>query len=228
MSRSNGTDPTADGSPAGGSQAGQPQTGGGISPPSTESYVPPVDDPAGAPSPEEVLELAAAAVRFVATNLKIQPDFTPETLPLVDHYLADAAKELQVRPETLPITAHSIGAYLGEVVRKRHPCWWRLDPTDPATWRLEFGRVHVCFYPVQVVYATLTRNSNEETFAGFEVENEHHDAVMERLELIPPVSEDDYYALGTRVEVLDIVIDAVAARVLSDPGAKRLLGPDDY
>ncbi|MBN4050426.1 hypothetical protein JYT28_01625, partial [Desulfobulbus sp. AH-315-M07] len=176
----------------------------------------------------QVLELAAAGVRFVATALKIEPDFTPDTLPLLDHYLNDAAKALKDRPETLPITAHSLGAYLGEVVRKTHPCWWRLDETDVGAWRLEFARVRVCFYPVQVVYAALTRDAAEETFAGFEVEDEHHDAVMQRLQQIPPVSDDDYYALGTRVEVLDIVIDAVAARVFPDPGAQRLFSPDDY
>lgn len=211
-----------------GNSNGAGSAGGGLSPPSADSYVPGLEDPIAEASPEQVLELAASGVRFVLTMLKIEPDFTPETLPLLDHYLKEAAKAVKERPETLALTAHSVGAYLGEVVRKRHPCWWRLDEADPGAWRLEFARVRVCFYPVGVVYAALTRNSAEESFAGFEVEDEHHDAVMQRLAEIPPVSEDDYYALGTRVEVLDIVIDAVAARVLPDPGAKRLLTPDDY
>ena len=196
--------------------------------PSADAYVPTIEGAADSASPEEVLEGAAACVRFVASVVKVPPDFSPETLPLLDHYVRESRAALQERPEALAITVRAIGAYLGEVVRRSHRCWWRLDTADPGAWRLEFERVKLCFYPVQVAYSALTLDANEDQFAGFEIEDEHHDAVSTRLGELPNVSDEEYFAPSTRLEVLDIVADAVAARTLSAVAANRHLSPLDY
>ncbi len=200
----------------------------GVTPPSTDAVVANPDDPIGHASPAEVLELAAACVRFVATQVKIEPDFTPETMSLVDHYVAGARQAIAQRPETLPLTAHAVGAYMGEVAKRQHPCWWRVDVNDPGAWRLEFGPVLLSFYPIQVAYSLLTPGIEEEAFSGFEMRDADREVVVARLSELPPVSEDEYYSPTARLEALDIAVDALIAAQLADPFAKRGYRPEDY
>jgi hypothetical protein len=178
--------------------------------------------------PGQVLELAAACVRFVATKLKIEPDFTSETLSLIDHYVAEARREVSEHPETLALTAHAVGAYLGEVVRRSHACWWRVDRDDPGAWRLEFRTVFLSFYPVQVAYTALTLEDAPVTFGGFELPDDDRDALQARLDKLPPVSEDEYFAPSTRLDLIDIVVDALLAKRARDPSGARLFEPRDY
>ncbi len=186
-------------------------------------------DPAEAASPAAVLELAAACVRFVASAVKIAPDFTPETLSLVDHYVTESRKALAERPEALPLTANSVGAYLGEVIRRSHRCWWRTDAGDPAGWRLEFESALLSFYPMQVAYALLAPDEAEEDqFSGFELAEDDRSAVVERLADLPPVSEREYMLPSTRLEVLDIALETLVAQHVADPHAKHAYRPEDY
>lgn len=178
--------------------------------------------------PGKVMELAANCVRFVLAKLKIELDFEADTLPLLDHYVSEARSAIDQRPETLALTAHTAGAYLGEVARRRHACWWRLDPRDASAWRLEFRNVYLCFYPVQVAYAALTREDGNAACSGFELPAEDMDGLLERLEELPPVSEDEYYAPSTRLEILDIAVDALLAKRATSPYVARPYAPSDY
>ncbi len=179
-------------------------------------------------APGKVLELAAACVRFVLGMVKIEPDFSSETLSLVDHYVTEAAGTVKDRPEALALTAHAVGAYLGEVVRRSHACWWRIDDADPGAWRLEFRDVYLSFYPVQVAYASLTRTEDDSSFSGFELPDKDRDALLERLDQLPEVREDEYWAPSTKLEVLDIAVDALLAQRAQDPLGGGRLGPEDY
>ena len=69
--------------------------------------------------PAAVAELYASFLRFAASKYRVPLDFTEDTLPIVDQYVKDARAEITIRPETLNLVAASIGAYLGEVVRRR-------------------------------------------------------------------------------------------------------------
>jgi len=178
--------------------------------------------------PGKVLELAAACVRFVMGKYEIEPDFTSETLALVDHYVAEARGDVKERPEALALTAHAVGAYLGEVVRRTHACWWRIDHADPGAWRLEFRNVYLSFYPVQVAYWALTQTEDGASFSGFELPTDDMDALVSRLEQLPPVGEDEYWAPSTKLEVLDIAVDALLAKRARDPTSRGTLGPKDY
>ena len=187
-----------------------------------------VMDPDEDTPPGAVLELAAACVRFVMTKYKVQLDFERDTMSFVDHYLDEGRAAVVDRPEALALTAHAVGAYLGEVVRKIHTCWWRIDHGDPGAWRLEFRDVYLCFYPVQVAYAALTRAEDEGSFSGFEMPDSDREALLERLDALPPISEDEYFAPSTRMEVLDIAVDALLARRAREPSATRPYEPSDY
>lgn len=186
------------------------------------------DDPVDAPPPAEVLELAAACVRFVATRFKIEPDFTPETMPVVDEYVREARASMEDRPEALPLTANAVGAYIGEVARRCHRCWWRVEHGDPGSWRLEFSDVFLAFYPVQVAYNLLATTDEETAFSGFEMNEAERASVLERLAELPEVSDLEFYAASTRLEVLEIVVDALQGLRLADPYRRDAYRPEDY
>jgi hypothetical protein len=236
-----------------------------------------------------VLELAAACLRFVMAAVRFELDFTRETLPVLDHYLAGARVAVRERPETLPLVASACGAYLGEVVRRVHPCWWRIDDPDPLEWRLEFRDVFLSFRPGRVVEAALSRpepapgpphdddvaaeppddGDEHSTFgdepdeqsdaaaalgsalgqalgsldsdgadgaaaeeAAFEpglvIDDRARVIVRGRLDRLPPVPEDEYWAPSTRVEVVDIVVDALKNQELNSHDPRPSLRPEDY
>ena len=200
----------------------------GISTPSSDAIVYHGDLLEGEHAPSEVLELAAACVRFVTTSVKLEPDFTSDTMPLIDHYVRESRKALEETPQALALTAHAIGAYIGEVVRRTHRCWWRVDGVDPGAWRLEMATVQLAFYPVQMAYTCLLQESDEQAFSGFEMLEKDRDLAVARLELLPPVSDIDYHLPSTRLEVLEVLVDHLTAHHAQGPFGSRTLRPEDY
>jgi len=178
--------------------------------------------------PGIVTEAAANAVRYILAATKVEPDFSFESLALVDHYVEQARVEVMERPEVLPLTAQTLGAYLGEVVRRRHACWWRIDRKDPGAWRLEFHQVYVAFYPVHVAYVCLTEQDADEAFGGMEMPPDDFQHLLARLDAIPGVSEDLFYVPTTRLEVLDIAVDALLAQRATRPEVARPYLAKDY
>ncbi|HVY44679.1 MAG TPA: DUF6278 family protein [Minicystis sp.] len=192
---------------------------------------------AASPPPERVVELAAACVRFVERALGVRLDYEPETLSVLDHYVESARHEAAAKPEALAVVAHAAGAYFGEVVRRRHRAWWRAEAADdPASYRLEFEEVYLSFSPVALVSDALHRGASDAADAsdagelgGVEIEEADQEAVKARLADLPDVSEEEYYALSTRLEVIDITVEAIRARRLAagEP-VDAALRPDDY
>ncbi|MCC6553586.1 MAG: hypothetical protein IT372_11275 [Polyangiaceae bacterium] len=186
-------------------------------------------------------ELAGGCVRAVERSLGVKLDYQPETLPVVDHYLEQARGTASARPEALIVVAQMVGAYFGEVIRRRHASWWRLErPDDPTTWRIELEEVYLAFNPVLFVHEALSRGDaapapgDAEELAGaeaapLELQEEDSRAISERLAELPPVPEDEYYAPSTRLEVIDIAVDVIRARrMAAGEDADAALEPDDY
>jgi hypothetical protein len=184
------------------------------------------------PAPERVRDLAEGCVRFVERALGVKLDYEPETLPLLDHYVEQARAEAGGRPEAAAVVAHAAGAYLGEVVRRRYPSWWRLEGDDPSAWRIELSPVYLSFSPVQLVADALFRGeagAEPEAFERLELEERDREAVATRLAELPPVPEEEFYAPSTRLEVIDIAVEAIRARRIADnEDADAALGPGDY
>ena len=188
------------------------------------------------PPPEQVRELAEACVRFVERAVGVKLDYSAETLPIVDHYLSQARGSLASaasKPEAGALVAHAAGAYFGEVVRRRHPSWWRLGGGDPSAWRIELEPVYLSFGPVELVADALVRQEQEEdeaqAFSRLEVQEEDRAVIAERLANLPPVDEDTFHAPSTWLEVIDIAIDAIRARRLGEgEEADATLQPRDY
>ncbi len=187
-----------------------------------------VMDPDEPHPPGAVMELAANCVRFVLAKFQLELDFKPNTLSLLDHYVVEARDEVKKRPEVLALTAQSVGAYLGEVVRRSHACWWRIDHDDHGAWRLEFRPIYLAFYPVQIAHSLLTMEEDESAFAGFELTEGDRDALTSRLGELPGVGEDEFFAPSTRLDVLDIAVDALLAKRAQSREIVRPYGPADY
>jgi hypothetical protein len=190
-------------------------------------------DRRGEPAPERVRDLAEACVRFVERAIGVKLDYEPETLPLLDHYLAQARGAAGERPVAGALVAHAAGAYFGEVVRRRYPSWWRMEGDDPGAWRIEMEPVYLSFGPTQLVADALFREGDAAVAAGagerLELEEEDRQAVAGRLAELPPVDEDEFYAPSTWLEVIDIAVEAIRARRMAQgEEGEAALGPEDY
>lgn len=194
------------------------------------------------PPPGVIAELSDSCIRYVERALGVTLDYTLETLPLLDHYLAEAQKALVAQNEedpqaahaTLPLLVHTSGAYFGEVVRRRYPAWWRVSGHDPMAYRVEFENVYLAFSPMLFIYEGLARglalHGDQAIFdaAQFEMDEEDQKAAAERLSELA-VSDDEYYAPSTRLEALDVVVDTIRTRRLAAGDAVEMaLTPEDY
>jgi hypothetical protein len=177
-------------------------------------------------------------VRFVERALGVRLDYTPETLPILDHYLEQARTAQQERPETLAVVAHTCGAYFGEVVRRRYASWWRMDGSDPSGWQIELEAVFLSFSPVDLISSALLRgepsggapsDADDTSSVGLTLDEEDRRAVSARLAELPPVSDEEFYAPSTRLEVIDIAVEAIRARRMAQgEEVDDKLTPEDY
>lgn len=201
-------------------------------------------------SPPLVLgDLAEACVRFVERALKVRMDYTPLTLPLLDHYLEVARETFSLptgpsdaEPEgrdplllgdqtpSKELVCQAAGAYFGEVIRRRHPSWWRLAAMPSHDHRLEFHRLNVLVYPIHMVLDALLLDPERETggLTGFELDPADREWATARLELLPEVTAEEFVRPSTRLEVLDILLDTAKGRAQL-PGEPAIeLEPEDY
>jgi hypothetical protein len=167
--------------------------------------------PAREPPPPAVAELAASCVRFVLAKTKVPLDFTPDTLGVVDHYVNEARAELRTRPEGQALLETTVGAYFGEVVRRSFVSTWRIDAEYPD-WRLSMSEVYLTFNPLGMAREALTRGESPGWHAHLGMHASEQEDVARRLASLPEVDEDEYYALSTRFDVVELAVEALRAR----------------
>lgn len=189
-------------------------------------------------------------MRHVERSIGVKLDYQPETLPILDHYIGEARAEAKSKPEIFSILVQTAGAYLGEVIRRRHASWWRLEGSDPSDWQLELEDVYLAVSPVRLIIDALLRGApgvlsdDEQTrdeqdvtggdleaadISALELEEEDHASVSARLAELPPVPVEEFYAPSTRVEVIDIAVEAIRARRMAEgEEIERKLRPEDY
>lgn len=210
------------------------------------SHEPYEEEKWSAPSaPAVIADAAENCIQHVERALGIRLDYQPETLPLLDHYLETSRPLVQGKPEVLALLAQTAGAYFGEVVRRRYPSWWRIEGDDPSEFRIEFENVFLAVNPVRIIVAALiydalralpsspkeSIDSSDTDLAQLILDEDERDAVIARLAELPPVSEQEYYAPSTRLEVIDIVVDALRGRRMADGEGEQSeirLSKDDY
>ena len=191
-------------------------------------------DPTGVDeAPHIILELAASAFRMVKQTLKIDLDFTPDTLPLLDHHLQAARAEAAKSPELRQLLATSAGGYFGEVVRRHLPfARWHVDETDAAEtgagWRIEFGHVYLHFNPIGAAHEVLIGADASGWQAHLEVLPADRSLLEQALSRMGEIAEDDYYTLSVRFEVLAQVVAALEAAQVARGEVGRRFPRDIY
>lgn len=190
----------------------------------THSPVRPFD---GVPQP--IVELCQSLTDFVERAIGLRPDFTPDTLPLVDHYLLSAREATAGRPEVLDLTAQALGAYFGEVVRRRLLGFWRVPSPNFHDWQLCGVASFVAFNPIGIGYEVLTLGTDHAgPSSSVRLAQDDARGVADRLALLPEVSEEEYFSLSARYDMLEIVFDAVRAFAESRGYGETHYGPEDY
>lgn len=186
----------------------------------------------GGDAPEAVAELAGACVRFVERALGIRLDYTPETLPVLDHWLRGG--EARGRQEVLALVAPAAGAYFGEVVRRSlGDGRWHAPADDHASWRLEMTRSFLCFNPLGAALECALDGPAPGWRAHLVTLPADERELAALLDRTAHVREEDFYRLAVRWEVLEQAVgflrtraEAAAARAGAE-GAPTF-GPELY
>jgi hypothetical protein len=162
--------------------------------------------------PAQIVDLSSNLADFVDKALGIRPDFSPETLSLVDHYATEARKHLTTRPELSDLTSQALGAYFGEVVRRSEGGLWIIPSPNFHDWRLCGSTAFVSINAIGVGYDALYGSTDHHgPSSAFKVAPEAQSAVTDRLERLPAVPDTEYFTLCTRLEVMQVVMEAVRA-----------------
>lgn len=179
--------------------------------------------------PPQIVELCQSLTDFVERAVGIRPDYTPETLPLVDHYVEKAREAILERPEVLDLTAQALGAYFGEVARRSLVGFWRLPSPNFHDWQLCGQSAFVAINPIGIGYdALVSGQTHDGPNSQVKLAPEDVRGVADRLALLPPVSEDEYYTLSMRHEVLEIIYEAVRSHAMQRGYDETFYGADDY
>ena len=150
-------------------------------------------------------------MRFVEKAVGVSLDFTPETLPVLDHYLREARDLGTQRPESLPLLVATAGAYLGELLRRRHGCAWNQDDPDPLGWFLVFDDDLLTVFPVAMAQVAAVGEEADRELEFIRFRDEERELVVAHLAELPPVTDEEYLAPSTRVEIIDMAIDLIRA-----------------
>jgi hypothetical protein len=174
----------------------------------------------------EVTDLAASCVRFVNEALGLTLDYTPDTLPILDHHLREGGR--LAKAEIQQLLAPAAGAYFGEVVRRAMPgVRWHSPDGDYPGHRLEFEAFFLCFNPMGVVMEVLTMAEAVGWGAHFQVLDEARELLARALQANEGVPPEDYYTLSVRFETLEQIADLLGALESRQP-KPRHFGPDVY
>lgn len=179
--------------------------------------------------PQQIVDLSCSLTDFVEKALGIRPDFSPDTLSLVDHYALLARKEMENRPEVADLTGQALGAYFGEVLRRSEGAFWQLPSPNFHDWQLCGMTAFVSVNPIGVGYDALHGNTGHAgPNSSLKVAPEDRDTVQNRLARLPAVPDDEFYTLCTRLEVLQIVMEAVRGEQSRRGYDDMVFAADDY
>jgi hypothetical protein len=170
------------------------------------------------PPPGSVHELAERTVEYVRRALELTLDYTPETLPVLDHYLSTVPRD---QPETLRLVATTAGAYFGEVVRRTLGGVWEDREDSGSLDRKLRVSGDVVFAPAAFAALAILQAETEEVDGATVVPERASELVEQALDARGRVAEDEFYSLSGRLEVLMFVVDLVIG------SAERPAEPDE-
>jgi hypothetical protein len=179
--------------------------------------------------PVAILELAENCRQFVNRALGIELDYHPDTLPVLDTYLQMAVAPVLDRPEAELVVVTTVAAYFGEVVRRRIDGLWRRRPSLEDEWQLCARRTFLSMSPLGIVLDCLARGADRPgPSAELALAPDDREIAESRLAVFPPVPEDEYYLLSTRLEVIDTVYEALRERMKAEGRESLVYDEADY
>jgi hypothetical protein len=176
--------------------------------------------------PLEVLDLVSLAQNNVQTVIGIAPDFTTDTLPLVDEYLRRAPRQMSKAVEELLIS--SVGSYFGEVIRRKLDGRWVTEHLPPAQWRIELRPCFLYFFPVGMAGEVRQGEVSAKRNGSFSTMARLRDRLESLLAAAPPVPEDEYFSLTGRSEILETVADYLIGLKTEAQEVDYQYSPRDY
>jgi len=181
------------------------------------------------PPPEPIPDYVTACLEYVRRAVKVDLDFTPETLPLLDHYATVARETIRERPELEPLITRAVGSYFGEVVRARFPGFWKVPTINVHDWAICSRAVFLWFNPIGIAYdAVFSGTEHDGPRSMLRVSPEDHEFLAERLASLPPLPEDEYFSFSTRFEVIEVATEALRARMLDAGYDGAEFSEEDY
>ncbi|HYJ11357.1 MAG TPA: hypothetical protein VEX18_20180 [Polyangiaceae bacterium] len=160
--------------------------------------------------PAVIAQLSDGCVRFVQQALNLPLDYTPETLPILDHYVRERGRD--GREEIAALLAPPTGAYFGEVVRRTLGyVRWHSPGDEYDRYRLELEPFFLSFNPIGVALEIIRQGQVAGPGAHFEVLDEARDLLKETLAKHARVPTEDFYTFTMRYEVLEQVADVLFA-----------------
>jgi hypothetical protein len=190
-----------------------------------ESGAPAVDVSA----PDQIVELYGVCIEYVRRALGMELDFTDETLPVLDHYLSIARTDLEDRPQLAQVLYGTLGAYFGELVRRRVNGYWVIPNPDFHSWRVCARHVFLSLNPIGVVCEALAQTDDHGgPSAQIRLAPEDRAFVAERLANVPPVPENQYYLLSTRLEAIDIIVETLYLAIQQAGSSSVEFEVEDY
>jgi hypothetical protein len=162
------------------------------------------------PAPPEELEPFLRSARdYVRRAVGMELDGSETSLAFLDHYLEKVWQDDPMKRDVLDLAAASLGAYFGEVLRKKFGGRWTLG-ADPAAWVLELGVGALRLHPVGMAAAALIRDEVEGHDASFHTKAEWMGPLGEALASSPPVDKGYYYSFTGRMETLEHAAEVIA------------------
>ncbi|HEX3773712.1 MAG TPA: hypothetical protein VHV51_04555 [Polyangiaceae bacterium] len=181
------------------------------------------------PPPEAIADYVSACLEYVRRALNVELDFTPETLPLLDHYGTLARETIRERPELEPLITRAAGAYFGEVVRARLGGFWRVPTINVHDWAICSNVVFLWFNPIGIAYdAVFSGTEHDGPRSQLRVAPEDHEFLAQRLASLPPLPEDEYFSFSTRFETIEVAIEALHARLVEGGYGDSEFSEADY
>ncbi|MGC4090689.1 MAG: hypothetical protein QM756_23015 [Polyangiaceae bacterium] len=179
--------------------------------------------------PPAIEELTLTCLEYVKRALGVALDFSPETLPLLDHYATLARAEIEKNPALGGVIAPAVGAYFGEVVRARLDGFWSMPSQNAHDWAVCSRVTYLSLNPIGVAYdAIFAGTEHDGPRSNLRVAPEDSEYLDRRLASLPPVPEDEYYSFSTRFEVIEVATEALAAKMEEEGYGGTEYSVDDY
>lgn len=188
------------------------------------------DDPAQLGDvPVAILELSESCRQFVHRALGVELDYEAETLPVLDAYLQMAGTGVRDRPEAEELVAKTAAAYFGELVRRRIDGLWRHRPEREDEWQICARRTFLAMSPLGAVLESMARGEEHPgPSADLTLAPDDRALAEARLAVLPPVSEEEYYLLSTRLEVIETVYETLREHMLAEGRESVVYEEADY